>query len=480
MTFHTRFNSLSRARKFYEGKRVLVIGGGRSGMAAARLVHSLGARVRLIDERPTEKLIEQMKELTDRGIECFIAKLSEPFLNFAQEIILSPGVPLNHPFIEAALMDGVPVRSELEVAARLADSPIIAVTGTDGKSTTTAMIRHVLQQAGLNAMIGGNFGIPFSEIVASPEAEDPSTVFVVEVSSYQLEHSRYFHPRIAVILNVKTDHLSRHGSLGEYIKSKALITRYQGADDHLIVNADDPVCLAIARQSRATVWEFSSSREVNKGAYCRDGRLFLTNHTTEEAVRVDELLLPGEHNIQNALAAMLASFNAMAPFEALRAGLTTFQGLEHRIEFVSEIDGVRYFNDSKATTVHALDKALRTFAEPIVLIAGGLKKLDDYEAIRPLIQEKVKTLILTGKDASSLAGDWKGCAPILIVKSMKEAVETAASCAVPGDVVLLSPACTSFDRYSSFEERGLDFKKNIMFLSAAAARRKLEATAQAS
>lgn len=480
MPFNTRFNSLARARKIYGDKRVLVIGGGKSGMAAAKLVHSLGARVRLIDERPTEKILEQMKDLTELGIECYIGKLSEPYLNFAQEIILSPGIPLTHPFIQAALMDGVPVRSELEVAARLADAPMIAVTGTDGKSTTSAMITHLLQQAGFNAMIGGNYGIPFCSIVMAKETEDPSTVFVIETSSYQLEHSRYFHPRIALVLNVKTDHLSRHGTMAEYKKCKALITRTQGSDDHLIINADDPICQEIAAQSRANVWEFSTTREVKKGAFKKGNKLYLTNYSVEEAVSLDRFPLQGDHNIQNALAAMLAAFNAMAPFDALKKGLESFQGLEHRIEFVSEMDGVRFFNDSKATTVNALEKALSTFSEPIVLIAGGRKKQDDYDAIRPLLRSKVKALILMGEDAAELSRDWKGCAPILAVKSMKEAVQTAHSCAVPGEIVLLSPACVSFDQYSNFEERGLDFKKNVMFLGAAMTRQRMEETAKAS
>ncbi len=438
-------------------KKVLVVGAARSGIAAAKIAKSLGATVILSDAK--ENL-----EINLAGVEIRLGKQTEELLRGVDMIIVSPAVPIKIPLLQAAASKKIPVISEVELAYDLAKSPICAVTGTNGKTTTVTLLGLLLKTTFEKVGVGGNIGVPLSEIALEVGA---GGYIAAEISSYQMEATKNFHPHVSAILNVTPDHLKRHGSMEVYQLMKEKIFAQQTAEDFLILNYDDERTRDMIDRVACRVLYFSRRRELAEGAFVKNNRLVIKfNGNLHELCKVDELGIKGGHNVENALAASLMAFVVGVDAEKISDVLKTFQGVEHRIEFVREIDGVKYYNDSKATNTDSAIKALETFAGHIVLIAGGDDKGTDLTDFLRLVNERVDYLILVGDAAAR----FKSCAidsgypaeKILDAGySMQRAVELAKKISRPPQVVLLSPACASFDMYSDFEERGRDFKRII-------------------
>ncbi len=438
-------------------KNVLVIGAARSGIAAAKVVKSLGAHVVLSDAK--ENL-----DIELAGVEVRLGKQTEELLNGVDLIIVSPAVPLRIPLLKAASAQGIRIISEVELAFSLARSPICAVTGTNGKTTTVTLLGLLLETAFDKVGVGGNIGVPLSEVALAVGA---GGCIAAEISSYQMEATQNFKPHISAILNVTPDHLKRHGTMEVYQAMKEKIFAQQTAEDFLILNFDDERTRDMIDRAACRVLYFSRRTELAEGAFVKDNRLVIKlDGKIRELCTVDELGIKGGHNVENALAAALTAYLAGATVEGIRGVLKTFRGVEHRIEFVRELAGVKYYNDSKATNTDSAIKALETFAGHIVLIAGGDDKGTDLTDFLNLVKERVDYLILVGDAAAR----FKACAvaegfpedKILEAGySMERAVALAKEIARPPQVVLLSPACASFDMYSDFEERGRDFKRIV-------------------
>lgn len=438
-------------------KKVLVIGAARSGIAAAEIAKNLGATVILSDAK--ENL-----DVKISGVEIRLGKQSEELLRGVDLIILSPAVPIKIPVLMAAAQKNIPIISEVELAYDLARSPICAVTGTNGKTTTVTLLGLLLKEKYPKAAVGGNIGFPLSEVALEVGA---GGYLAAEISSYQMEATKNFKPHISAILNVTPDHLKRHGSMEVYQAMKEKIFAQQTADDFLILNYDDKITRAMKSRAACKVLYFSRAVELDEGAFIKNNSLVIKfSGETYNLCTVDELGIKGGHNVENALAASLMAFIAGVEVDKISKVLKSFQGVEHRIEFVRELDGVKYYNDSKATNTDSAIKALETFAGHIVLIAGGDDKGTDLSDFLKLVNERVDYLILVGDAAAR----FKACAldknfpadKILEAGySMQRAVELAKAISRPPQVVLLSPACASFDMYSDFEERGRDFKRIV-------------------
>lgn len=437
-------------------EKVLVIGAARSGIAAAKILHEHGAQVILSDSK-----LDLNIELD--GVEVRLGKQTEELLNGVDKIIVSPAVPIKIPLLKAAAAKGIPIISEVEFAYGLAKSPICAVTGTNGKTTTVTLLGLLLNEKFAKVGVGGNIGVPLCEVALEVGA---GGYLAAEISSYQMEATKNFKPHISAILNVTPDHLKRHGSMEVYQAMKEKIFAQQTAEDFLILNYDDERTREIKDRAACRVLYFSRQRKLEEGAFIKNNRLVIRFNGTHELCTVDELGIKGGHNVENALAASLMAFVAGVEADKISSVLKTFQGVEHRIEFVRELDGVKYYNDSKATNTDSAIKALETFAGHIVLIAGGDDKGTDLTDFLELVNERVDWLILVGDAAAR----FKSCAidsgypaeKILEAGySMERAVELAKNISRPSQVVLLSPACASFDMYSDFEERGRDFKRIV-------------------
>lgn len=438
-------------------EKVLVIGAARSGIAAAKILHESGAQVILSDSK--ENLNVELP-----GVEIKLGKQSEELLRGVDKIIVSPAVPIKIPLLRAAAQKNIPIISEVEFAYDLAKSPICAVTGTNGKTTTVTLLGLLLKEKFPKAAVGGNIGFPLSKVALEVGA---GGYIAAEISSYQMEATKNFKPHISAILNVTPDHLKRHGTMEIYQAMKEKIFAQQTAEDFLILNYDDELTREMKSRAACKVLYFSRQRELDEGAFVKNNRLVVNlSGATHELCTVDELGIKGGHNVENALAASLMAFVAGVEVDKISRVLKSFQGVEHRIEFVRELGGVKYFNDSKATNTDSAIKALETFAGHIVLIAGGDDKGTDLSEFLRLVNERVDYLILVGDAAAR----FKTCAldknfpadKILEAGySMEKAVELAKKISHPPQVVLLSPACASFDMYSDFEERGRDFKRIV-------------------
>ncbi len=438
---------------------VIVIGVGRSGLATAEVLRARGASVVAFDDKPPEKLIKERDQLAKLGVPLLASNELAKAVGAATAVVLSPGVPLNNPAVLAISRLGVPVYSEIEVAYRLCDAPIIAVTGSKGKSTTTALIGHLLRADGRKVHVGGNIGDP---LIKKTVAAGPDDWVVAEVSSFQLESIREFRPRISVLLNLSPDHLDRYPSMDEYAEAKYRIFANQGEGDIFIGNLDDDAGARLRAGDRTipckTLW-FSLSGQPGSDAFARDGVL----QWNGDGVRPDgtlaaakDLHLRGAHNVENALAASLAALAAGASVKAVREGLRSFLPLPHRLQSIAVADGVTWVDDSKATNPDAVVKALDAFQEPIVLIAGGKPKNTEFGEMCREISRRVKAAVLIGEAAQLIGRELRG--PLVAyAKSMDEAVEAAFGLAKPGDVVLLSPGCASFDMFESAEQRGEKF-----------------------
>lgn len=445
------------------GKKVLVIGAARSGVAAARFLAARGATVALNDRKAIEEWTDEARELKAEGVGLLAGDVPMWLMDQIELVVVSPGVPSKN--IPVRYMDraGAEVIGEVELAARFLRGRIVAITGTNGKTTTTALVTELLRGAGLPVQVGGNIGTPLVSLVESSR-EDGWTV--AEVSSYQLETIESFHPTVAVVLNLMPDHMDRYETLTDYGAAKHRIFRNQTAEDVAILNADDRIVASWASGLRAHVVLFSVERELEEGLFLRDGRELISR--TREGERVlltrDEMQLRGLHNVQNVLAALACGLACGASPDSMRETVKNFRPVEHRLERVAEVEGVEFYNDSKATNVDAAVKALEAFAEhagQIVLILGGRGKNAPYTPLAPLIERKARALVVLGEDASRIESELKAHAPVVRVKDLGEAVRRAFEAARPGDVVLLAPACASWDMFESFEHRGRVFKEAV-------------------
>lgn len=447
-----------------KGKRVGIIGlGKRTGVVSAKVLTGMGAKVVVSDVKPTEKLQEELSMLAGiAGIEFDLGGHTEKVLD-VDLIVASPGVPLEIPIFQEARRRGIEVISEIELAYRLCKASFIAITGTNGKSTTTTLTGELLQAYPHRVFVGGNIGRPLIGEALNLQVDD---LVVAEVSSFQLETIDTFHPHIALFLNITPDHLDRHKTMEAYLAAKMRIFKNQTAGDYLILNADDPTLVEVVADQALSqkIW-FSRKGKRLPGMYL-DGKMMMAAIKGEafELLSVDELKIRGNHNIENALAASAAALLAGMDPEEIRIALRNFRGLEHTLEYVTTIEGVQYYNDSKGTNPDASVKALEAFHEPVVLIAGGLSRGLDFTEFINLVCEKVKALILLGETREelkrmALAHGFTG--PVEIVGDLHTAVEKAKGYAVPGDVVLLSPACASWDMFESYSERGHLFKDYV-------------------
>ncbi len=437
-------------------KKVTVVGLARSGVGAANLLSSLGASVTVTDMKAESELKENLGRLSSNVARALGSHPDELFTG-ADLVVVSPGVPLASPSMRNALASGVEVIGELELAYRISDSPFIAITGTNGKSTTTTLVGEMLKAAGMKAYVGGNLGNALTE---EPERLTGQDYVVAEVSSFQLEAVRQFRPKVSAILNITQDHLDRYPGIAEYTEAKAQVFVNQHGDDVLVLNADDPPTWALRDRASCKVVPFSRKADLAEGVFVHDGVITNTyfTFTAAQIMPVDDVRIRGVHNLENALAATAIALAAGVQSSFIATVLREFPGLEHRLEFVRELDGVTYINDSTGTNVGAVEKSIESFKEPVVLIAGGLDKHSDFAPLKPLVKERVKRLILIGKATDVMEEALGNQTDTVRAGSLEDAVKKAKDAARPGDVVLLSPACASFDMFKDFEDRGRQFK----------------------
>jgi UDP-N-acetylmuramoylalanine--D-glutamate ligase len=450
-----------RAMMDLKGKKVLVVGLGKSGLAAALFLRRRGASVTVSDVRSADALADQIPALLDEGIA--VETGGHGLLTFRRQdlIVVSPGVPLDTPELAQVRTFGLPILGELELAARFLQGKVLAITGSNGKTTTTTLVGEILKAAGLPTLVGGNIGVP---VIALIDNSNAKTWSVLEVSSFQLETTQEFHPDIAVILNITPDHLDRHGTFENYAKAKERIFAEQGANDFLVLNADDPRTVEAAGRSKAPVYWFSRKHDLEQGAFATHDQIRFRRAPGEPAetiLQLSSISLKGEHNVENVLAAVCAARLAGCPAEAIRQTVESFKAVEHRLEFVSTINEVGFYNDSKATNVDATEKAIAAFPGGIHLILGGKDKNSDYTLLSPLLRERVRAVYTIGSAAEKIESHLRGVVPIHSAHTLHQAVKEAAAAAHPGDVVLLAPACSSFDQFESYEHRGRVFKELV-------------------
>ena len=464
----------------FRGRKILIAGLKRSGRAAALALHNLGARVSVTDMKTADEL-PGLKDIPE-GIFLFLGGHPEEALDGVDLVVVSPGVPMGSGLLRAAARRGIEIIGELELGFRLLkyENPLVdflAVTGTNGKSTTSTLLHFMLRKAGKNAILAGNIGEALTGFAAAGARPD---LAVVEVSSFQLEAVSGFKPRVASILNLAPDHLDRYAGLEAYYAAKTRICECQGKGDFLVINAGDPACLEMAAHienikgaQKPGIIYFASRgvkiKSPGRGLYERGGSVFIDLPEIEmdrekELIKASEIRIKGAHNLENAMAAAGMALLSGAPADAVRAALAEFPGLAHRMEFVREIDGVLYVNDSKGTNPPAVLRSIQSFGQqerPIVLIAGGRDKNGDFESLHGAVEGNVKLVVLIGEAADKIEAALKGSAEIRRAADMGEAVRISRQAARPGDVVLLSPACASFDMFEDFEDRGRKFSEEV-------------------
>jgi UDP-N-acetylmuramoylalanine--D-glutamate ligase len=463
------------------GKRVLVVGLGKSGVASALFLKAHGARVTVSDTKSGDELRNEIPVLLDHGITVETGGHGERTFHGQDLIVVSPGVPVDAPPLVQARALGESVIGEIELAAQFLPGPIVAITGSNGKTTTTALTGEIMTAAGFPALVGGNIGTP---AISLAERAQPETVVVLEVSSFQLETIQTFRPKVAVVLNVTPDHLDRHGTLEAYVDAKARIFENQQASDFAVLNADDPTCVALAARTQAQVFWFSRQKEVRQGAWVRDGAIifrdarkdakhgpssgadsvFIGPNERQTLMLVSEIPLKGAHNLENVLAAACASVLMGCTPEKIRQAVRDFKAVEHRLEFVATVRGVDYYNDSKATNVDATIKALESFPANIHLILGGKDKGSDYTVLNDLLRQRVKRVYTIGAASAKIESQIKGV-EVFHAETLENAIRKASAAAQPGDVVLLAPACASFDQFKDYEHRGKIFKDVVRGLA---------------
>lgn len=433
----------------YKWKKVLVLGLAKSGVVAASLLHELGAFVTVNDYKPFEENPDA-QGLLEQGIKVICGSHPVELLDEGFELIVkNPGIPYTNPIIRRAQKLGLPIITEVELAYEITESDIIGITGTNGKTTTTTLIFEMMDKGNKNPLIAGNIGTVASEVAQNATTED---TMVVELSSFQLMGISAFRPHIAIITNLYEAHLDYHSSWREYIQAKMNITSNQSEEDFLIVNADQHELMSLAKQSIAQIIPFSTKQYVEDGACLMNGSIYFRK---EKIINVDEIVLPGVHNLENILAAVAAAKLKGVNNDAIHQVLTTFPGVKHRTQYVAEIQGRRFYNDSKATNILAATSALKAFNDPIILLAGGLDRGNEFDALIPVLKG-VRALVLFGETAPKIekVGKSVGIEKIIHVDNVEEAVPVAYEISEPGDIILLSPACASWDQYKTFEVRG--------------------------
>jgi UDP-N-acetylmuramoylalanine--D-glutamate ligase len=438
-----------------KGKIFLVIGLARTGRECVRFLAQRGAAVRVSDRRGAEDLKPEIESLAGLAIDYRLGGEDPSSLDGVDVIVPSPGVPRENWFLKQAPARGIPVLSEVELAYRFFGVPLVAVTGTNGKSTTTTLIGEMIKASGKKVFLGGNLGAPF--VGALGQDWDWG---VVEISSFQLEWISQFRPRIAVLLNITEDHLDRYPSFADYGAAKERIFDAQLSDDVAIINRDDPLVWQMRERIKAQIVSFGFA-DTPVGLFPAGGEIVWRDGANDERFSLSRAKLQGVHNLENMMAAVAAAKCAGVDHASIQQTLETFSGLEHRLEFIREKDGVRYYNDSKGTNVGAVVKSLASFTEPVILLAGGVDKGGDYAPLEPGIRERVRRLVLFGAAKKIIAGAVGALTETVIVDDMEAALRDAAAHARAGDVVLLSPACSSFDQFRNYAERGKVFKSLV-------------------
>ncbi len=444
------------------GKKVSVFGMARSGMAMAKLLKGLGASVFLTEKKTEKDLSPEITELRKLKIDYEAGGHTEKAIEYKDYLIISPGVPSDLPLLVEARREGIPIFSEIEVAFWLTEAQIIGITGSNGKTTTVNLVYEILKEDDREIRLAGNVGIPFSDVV---QEVSPNGIIVLELSSFQLENIEEFRPKVSAILNVTPDHLDRYADMKSYTDAKLRVLENQNEEDYAVLNWDDPITSKLAPLSRAKSLFFSTKSELRVGSYVKNGNLvFQLNGKAEEIISVEEIGIKGPHNLSNAAAACAICAVLQVKKESMEKALKRFKGVEHRLEEVALIQGIKFVNDSKATNVDSLYYALQSIKEPILLIAGGKDKGGDFSRLRELIQKRVKGLILLGEAKEKIKTAFKDLVPIYSVDSLEEGVKLGFGKAEKGDCVLLSPACASFDMFKNYEERGRVFKNTVLNL----------------
>src|SRR5438445_11793379 len=448
------------------GKRLLVVGLARTGVATALFCAERGAKVTATDARTENEIGEAIAPLRAAGVSLELGGHRENSFLEQDLIIPSPGVPADAPLLQAARARGVTIWSEVELAARFLRGRLIGITGSNGKTTTTSLIDHILKNAGFSTILAGNIGTP---LIARVEQTSNDSITVVELSSFQLELIETFRPNISVFLNLTPDHLDRHHTLEAYGRAKARIFENQTEADSAVLNADDPATTPLAPAKPHVFW-FSRKQRVAQGAFLRGSEILFRHDGKEELVlNLQEIPLVGAHNVENALAAVAATRLAGAGPSAIAKGVRSFAGVEHRLEFVAAVRGVRYYNDSKRTDVDRTLKALDAFPGRILILLGGKDKGSDYTVLQKPLRDKAILALLIGAAAEKIESQITGSVAIERAGTIERAVEIASHAARPGDVVLLAPACASFDQFQNYEHRGGVFKDLVHQLERQAA-----------
>jgi UDP-N-acetylmuramoylalanine--D-glutamate ligase len=437
------------------GKRVLVVGLGKSGIASATFLQTQGAKVTVSDSKSEAQLRQEIPLLLDKGITVETGHHGERTFRDQDLIVVSPGVPVDQPQLEQARKQGIRVIGEIELAAQFVPGHVIAITGSNGKTTTTSLCGDILKAGGNKVLVGGNIGTP---AISFAEQADDETWSVLEISSFQLETIESFRPDIAAILNITPDHLDRHHTFANYVAAKERIFENQRAGDYAILNADNEPCVEIGKKLKSHVLWFSRLHEVKRGAFVRGEKIIFHDAKSEhEIMPISDMLLKGAHNVENVLAAVCVGMAAGVKPAEIRKAVSQFKAVEHRLEYTATVDGVEYYNDSKATNVDATIKALESFSKGVHLILGGKDKGSPYTVLNDLLHERVKTVYTIGAAATKIEAEVSGV-EVVHAETLENAVKLASQKAVPGDIVLLAPACASFDQFQSYEHRGKVFK----------------------
>ena len=445
----------------FEGKRVLVVGLARTGEVVSLFAAGYGASVTATDIRSENELAASVEKLRARGVRLELGGHPPEILAGQDLVVVSPGVPVNSPLLVAARSAAIPVWSEIELAWRFLRGKLVAITGSNGKTTTTSLTGHILKTAGIETLVGGNIGTP---LLAFAESTTDSTVTVAEISSFQLENIEAFRPEIGVLLNLTPDHLDRHASFEEYAAAKMQLFKNQLDRDCAVLNADDPEVTKRMPSGQQVFW-FSRQKRVATGAFLRDGQIIFRRDGDEiPLARQQDIRLRGDHNVENVLAAAAASYLAGADPASIANGIKSFPGVEHRLEFVAEIGGVEFFNDSKATNVDAALKAIEAFPGPLIVILGGKDKGAPYTPLIEPLRRRARTTMLIGAAAEKIASEFGDAVPYIHAGTLDRALHLAVSAAQSGDTILLAPACASFDQFENYEQRGRLFKEIVRSL----------------
>ena len=445
------------------GKKVGIFGMARSGLACAKLLRGLGAQVFVTDMKPSNLLTSEIDQLADLNIDFETGNHTSKAITNKDYLVISPGVPLDIPILKEAQNRGIPIFSEIEVAFWLTDAKIVGITGSNGKTTTTTLVGEILKEDKRESQIGGNIGIPFSSLVEKVSKEG---IMVLELSSFQLERIEEFKPYVSAVLNISADHLDRYPDLKSYIDAKLRIFENQTDSDFAVLNADDKNSTELAFYSASKKMFFSTQKELELGAFVKEGLLlYRINGKEEKIIETKDIGIKGPHNLSNAAAACaICAILKVSPI-SMKETLKRFKGVEHRLEEVATLSGVKFVNDSKATNVESVWYALQSVKEPIILIAGGKDKGGDFTKLRELVKSRVKALILIGEAKEKMGDVLSDLVSTSRSDSLEEAVELSFKKAEAGDTVLLSPACASFDMFKDYQHRGEVFKSSVKHLA---------------